>query len=184
MKILFFILKLWGLVWGRIVFLKWSKNHLRIEYIWAVSSLHIYSFSTSKLRFLLYMLFTNRYERVCYAKIFISRIKLNLMKINGKGKLSLNNLDELRVSCMIMVGRGGLAIGTLAVINGLWATNQFPNRWWLMMKHEVILYEWIPPLFRYLINKINLQVNETRMQKIILLKFSLSWLIDPRLESG
>jgi len=29
------------------------------------------------------------------------------MKINGKGKLSLNNLDELRVSCMIMVGRGG-----------------------------------------------------------------------------
>jgi len=23
---------------------------------------------------------------------------------------------------------GGLAIGTLAVINGLWATNQFPNR--------------------------------------------------------
>lgn len=53
------------------------------------------------------MLFTNRYERVCYAKIFISRIKLNLMKINGKGKLSLNNLDELRVSCMIMVGRGG-----------------------------------------------------------------------------
>jgi hypothetical protein len=39
--------------------------------------------------------------RECYAKIF-SRIKLNVMKI-GKGKLSLNNLDELRVSCMIML---------------------------------------------------------------------------------
>jgi hypothetical protein len=39
--------------------------------------------------------------RECYAKIF-GRIKLNVMKI-GKGKLSLNNLDELRVSCMIML---------------------------------------------------------------------------------